>query len=560
MTFLKKYWNSVALAVIAIVFLCLRIPGLNQPYHQDEYKWAKIVAVNSPLAGTIPHPPLSEKTYILADRVFGNAHLRMMPFVLSMVNLFLVYVVVRKRYGKRVAMWAAALFAISYYSILASLMVDTDGQVLPLFFLLGVYAYDQWQEQKEKKKQIIWFVAFLCALALGMLTKFSFVIPVAAFIVDWAWSHRESVSAKTRKKILISIGATLVVGVVGFVAAVHFIPALAATQLVTYTSRFFNIAHRNVFQVMVQALKAVMYASPLLIAPLFVARRDVFAKTRLWWIFLSIALMFYLVIFDFSVGALDRYLQAVVVPLVIMSSVFFTEVFEDGWTLTKKQILLPIVGGLGILALSFLPQVIPPHHPKTDWLIRVATLKWNFLFPFSGGSGPLGLYVSFLVIGVSFVAAVILCILIRKKPLAKKMLVATLLVIGVVYNAVFAEEYLFGKINGYAPVLLQHALAFISADTSIDNVISYNDIGSDELTAMGKSFGRLYIDPQYDQANLKKVNSFSGYYLVIDLPHINQDSMYAKYFSSCTSLYHEVSQRITSDVYDCRKANELKPL
>jgi len=115
----KKNKLRLALGVVLLLHLALRIPGLSQPYHQDEYKWAQIVAVGSPTAGTIPHPPLSELIYTITDRVFGNGHLRMTPFLFSILNLGLIFLVARKRYGDKTALIAAGLFSASFYSILA---------------------------------------------------------------------------------------------------------------------------------------------------------------------------------------------------------------------------------------------------------------------------------------------------------------------------------------------------------------------------------------------------------------------------------------------------------
>ena len=56
----KEY---IILLGIVVLFLVLRIPGLDNLYHQDEYKWPIIVNPALTEPGGIPHPPVGEFIY-----------------------------------------------------------------------------------------------------------------------------------------------------------------------------------------------------------------------------------------------------------------------------------------------------------------------------------------------------------------------------------------------------------------------------------------------------------------------------------------------------------------
>ena len=129
--------EKASLFLLVLIFLAIRLPGTSLPLHQDEYKWPLIVNPAN-IGGDIPHPPLSEFIYKSAGALVGyNVHFRFIPLLFATLNLTLFYFVLKKRFGKYVAFVGAILFTLSYFSILASLMVDTDGAIMPFFFLLS---------------------------------------------------------------------------------------------------------------------------------------------------------------------------------------------------------------------------------------------------------------------------------------------------------------------------------------------------------------------------------------------------------------------------------------
>jgi 4-amino-4-deoxy-L-arabinose transferase-like glycosyltransferase len=305
--------------VILAVFLLLRIPALNTPYHQDEYKWPLYAEGIVYKAGSVPHPPLTEFVYQISGKIFSLNDFRVTPLVFSILNLALLYIFVHRRFGFKTAIISSLFFTFSFYSVLASVMVDTDGAVLPFFFLLALIAYDFFKQSSGKKK---WVYALLTcgALFLGILVKLSSVLAIGAIIIDYFFETQEKLSPKQIAKYFAGM---LVFGVVivGFLfLAQNIFPGFSLAKGLHYWETFMRgFASRNFLQTAIQFFKALLYVSPFLVFVSFL-RNPFRGDTRVFSIFIFLGLFFYLILFDFSIGALDRYFEFLILPLCIMSA------------------------------------------------------------------------------------------------------------------------------------------------------------------------------------------------------------------------------------------------
>jgi 4-amino-4-deoxy-L-arabinose transferase-like glycosyltransferase len=551
--------NYLPIVVCILVLIFLRLPGIHTSYYQDEYKWPEIVAKNSPLAGTVPHPPLSEKVYVAADRIFGNNNLRVAPFLFSIANALLIFFIVRLLFGTSEALAAVSLFAISFYSVLASLMVDTDGQILPFYFLVATVGYLKWKDTQEKTRKLQWLGLFIVALGLGFLTKLSFIIPTGAFLVDYLFDYRRTLSKKILIRITIGFIAGLMLLYIVLVNAHYFFPSFNFQISFAYWLHFAKLTNRNYFQTLIELTKSILYLSPLLLLPLVLVTKETLRKTRLFFIFIGLGLIFYLVLFDFSGGALDRYFQFLIVLLCIISGPILVQRYKSANRPISFEVFIgTIIFAFCIYAIQFIRHVTPALHPKSEWLGRILHFKWNFLFPFNGGSGPLGFYVSWLFMALIWLFAIALIFGIKYNHKLQKPMLFIFIAIGLLYNGMFIEEYLVGGINGSSRTLLTHSLSYIQQDASIQHVTTYNDIGGFELMQMGKYRKRLYIDPKFNiQDKIASLNKYKEHYLIINIPQIDQDSVYAKYFNSCTVVHAESSRYISAIIYDCSKAPDV---
>lgn len=556
MRFSKR--EVLILLAIATLFLALRLPGVYSPYHQDEYKWPIIVNLSLTEPGGIPHPPLGEAIYRTTFNLLGSNNFRITPLVFGFANLFLIYFVVRRRYSEKAAQWSALFFTLSYYSVLASLMVDTDGQILPFFFLLSLWFYDSFCLSRDKKKWLWLFFIVFCML-LGVFVKTSFIISIAAIFADFIFSKWKGASKRTIVTYILGfIGSGILIFVALYLAQDIF-PGFSLSKIASYSGKFMKgFGDRNFLQIGIQFFKALLYLSPALIilglSSLYPYRREL----RLFHIFIIFGLLFYLVIFDFSEGALDRYLQFLIIPLCIVSGVVVEKYLNYKYTRPPDgqgimNYALPILIPIIIFSTQFLNHYIPPLYPKTEWISRILSLKWNFLYPFSGGSGPLPFYISFVFMAFVWICSLVLTIGAFIKSNFKKQVLASVLILGVLYNGVFIEEYLFGKINGSARKLVKASTEFIKNNKEISKVIVYNDNGAREIQETGKYARRLYATPQFEKSYRKILPDFNGHVLYINIPKVGDNNFYSNYLNSCKNIYERQDKYIKAIVFNCKK-------
>ncbi len=550
--------KKILLPVIVIVFLLVRLPGVHLPLHQDEYKWPTITDPSYKSEVSIPHPPLGEFIYRTAGYVVGfNTNFRFVPLFFGAINLLLLYYLVEVVFGRKEAVIVSLVWSLSYFSVLASLMVDTDGEILPFFFLLSLISYYKLLKL-EGKSRYKWGILLCVFMLLGLLVKVSFILAVGAIILDFLYLQKSSLSKKNVFKYLLVLCGAGGVFILILILSQKIFPFFNLSTSVSYWEHFATL-NRGWFQTLIQCIKAILYASPALIVLPFFGKREDLNKTRVFVFFLMLAFIFYVILFDFSTGALDRYLQLIVLPLSILSGLSISNFLWKPDQNKKEYFVFGLLVAAALVFLQFLPHYVPPLHPKTEWIGRTLSLKWNFLYPFSGGSGPLGFYVSFLFIALAWIISTITFIAYFVKPKYYQLFFSLILAIGLTYNGLFIEEYLFGLFNGSAARLLTPAVLFMKNDPEIKMVTVYNDNGGYEIQQIGKYRKRLYVDPKFD-INLKvdSLNKYKEHYFVLDVPRIDPNSVYVRYFNSCKVVYKETDQNMSATIYDCRNAPDIK--
>ena len=559
LSFTKKHKYWFLLGLMFVFFISLHLFGIHAPYHQDEYKWVFYSHPELVAPGTVAHPPLTEFIYTRIGPIVGDSNFRFIPFFFGILDFFLLFYLAKIIFDKKTALWVTFLFTISFYSLLATLMVDVDGAIMPFFFLLLAVGYFKWKQLgTESKNKWKWILLMLIGAIGGFMIKVSAILPIVAIFLDFVLDQKVF---SDKKKIFKYLGYA-VLGAIALVlllfGAKLIFPFFNLEYAFKYWEHFVVFSGRGWLQTFIQFFKSILYTSPLLVIPAFLINKDIWKKTRVFFIFIFFGLFFYLIAFDFSGGALDRYFQFLIVPLAIISGAVFANYFENHKA-RMKSVFLITVASIIVFLIQFINNVTPPLYPKTEWVHRALSLKLNFLFPFMGGSGPLPFYISFAFITICWVVSVVLFLIYFTKKDFKALALTGILILGVSYNAAFIEEYLFGGINGSAVKLVMDSEAFIASDKDIKQVTVYNDNGGYNIMQTGKYHKRLYIDPKFDITNkVEDLNQYKEHYLVIDIPHIDPNSVYAKYFDSCPVVFSEQSGAISAKIYDCRKAPDLK--
>ena len=105
-----KDYKIKILLIIFLVFILIRLPGVSLPYHQDE--WKNVNSAESIQSAGLffgnGHPPLMQMWFVAGHALFGENHFRMFPLLFSLGAAILVYLIVRRRFEQRAALFATA--------------------------------------------------------------------------------------------------------------------------------------------------------------------------------------------------------------------------------------------------------------------------------------------------------------------------------------------------------------------------------------------------------------------------------------------------------------------
>lgn len=549
--------EKILLALLLTLFISIRLFDVHLPYYRDEIKNAVHGALLEGINASSGHPPLAGWIitaggfFFGQNLFFGQDYLRLLPLLFGTGSFLLLYVLMRLCLSARAALWGGLLYAISPYGVFASLMVDLDGAILPFFAVAAFLAYELLRRKPEHRR--LWWAMLGIALALGALTKLSFVLVVAALCMD---SILRLYALGKRRTALYVVGIlvsspVLVFGIATLSVVVF--PSLDIRVVFGHIMDYVRLSGRNYMQIVYESLKAILYLSPLLIVPVFFISKKTFSTLRPLALYLGAALIFYLIVFDFSLSALDKYLMVAIVPLCALSGAALSET-EIHWNRSSRYWLIA-----GLLFASFLvivqslPHVVYPLHPKGDWMRRILALQWNFLVPFTGGAGPLGFYSSWLFLGMSWLVAFCVGVtgLIRRNVSSIKPFI---LITGIAYCVIMLFDMLLGYPHGDSSKVLNDAIRYIQETPSVHSVITYNDAGGYKISQMGKYFRRMLVAPKYEKSYQDVFSKFKGHLLVVDIPPIYHDSLYWRYILLCRPEFVSRSGYISATLYNCSDA------
>src|SRR3989344_5019106 len=540
---IKALRSNYGLLLLVLLFIATRFLGLDQLYHQDEYRWVSQVYTTEFGEVDSPHPPIMQSTLSLVGKMFGYDNLRVAPFVFGILNLILIYAVSLKITGNRkIAYLSSGLYVVSVYGLIANLMMDIDGAVMPFFVLLTYYLYLKYIKDGDGK-----FLLFLIAVAIaGFLTKLSFILFAAALAVEYLWVLYGRGKLKTNlKKLFYLFGGAAVL-----VAAVYIFYGSSHPWFIEYTIRrfdTFNFGSRAYFELFLRLLKFFIWLSPLLFLPMVYGlfRKDFFTKYRLWYVYSLFNLLFYLVIFDFARLPVERYFMFIIAPAAIISGQVVYSLFSG---LNKKHFFLSVLGFAVLLAFTFLIAYdVVPLNPKEAYVQKVKNLDFNFLIPMTGGSGPIGFYVSAPFVLGSWIVG-LFWLLFNKKKLA----IAFFVVFGVGYNVLLSSENLAGAFYGNVNNITKKSVEYVINNKEVDDnsVVTYYDAGVYYLKIADKYLGRFYTAPSRDYSS--RLTSHRGHYMIVDFPAIDKDSLYWKLVSKCELAQKFTDKYVDSYIFDCR--------
>lgn len=539
--------NSRWFLVILLLFALSRFLGADQVYHQDEYRW--IMQADPHYDDVSPHPPLTKYYFRMAGLVLGFEHMRWAVLLFSVGNLILLYLVSLKLTKNRnIALAASALFSLNVYSIIASLQIDIDGAVLPFFVLLGFLSYLNLLE-KEKSKKLWWFLMAVSIVG-GFFSKLSFALFIGTMVLDYCLRlYRDGVGAwKIIKYIFLRLIAPI--AFLGFIFY-FFYSNESGGVIIDYARHFnsLNFGSRAYADLAFKIIKSLIWLSPFLTLPVLWGLFDpAFIKRYAFlYLYLAVNLIFYLVLFDFAKLTLERYFMFLVVPAVIISAEVIYNLLK-GIDIRKNYFeIVAVLILFAAFSLSILTAYhdVVPLNPKIEYVNHLKSLNLNFLIPTTGGSGPIGFYVSAQFIFWSWVLCTA-CLLAQKK----RLLVYIFLIFGLGYNIVLSGEYLAGNSYGSVDRVAKESLEYVIDNNEIKDVITYYDTGAYYLRINNKYSARFYTAPSRDYR--ERMNAFRGHYMIVDFPVIDKKSEYWQLISRCALDKKITDKYVDSYIFDCR--------
>lgn len=531
--------NNRWLLILVVFFIITRIFGLGQLYHQDEYRWASIANPEEFGELNSPHPPIMEALFDLAGKFLGYDNLRLVPLILSVINLILVFIISFKLTGRRsVAYLASALFILNVYSFIANLMIDIDGAGLPLFVLLTYYFYLKVFKDNDKK-----FIGPLIAAIIGgFLVKLSFILFIGALAVEYLWTlYDKGVLKNEIKKAALVFGFLIVAGVI-----VYSLYGLSHPLFIKYSSgfKYLNFSSRAYFDLFLRLFKFFIWFSPLLFFPMIhgLFKKETLIKYRPWYIYTLFNLLFYLVIFDFTRLPVERYFMFIIIPAILISADILQKFISR---IDKKYLIIGATTFILILIwVLSIEQAVIPLNPKDAYLDKIKEFDLNFLIPLTGGSGPIGFYISAQFVFWTWLVCAI-GLFMNKKRWA----VSLFLIFGVAYNILLSHENLTGIMYGSVNNITEKSLGYVIKNPNINKVITYYDAGAYYLLLADKYEARFYTAPTRDYT--ARMMAYRGHYMIVDFPAIDKHGLYWELISQCKLEKTFTDKYVNSYIFNC---------
>ncbi len=131
----------------------------------------------------IEHPHFGYYPYLLFLEIFGTRDfvIRLVPFLFSLIELALIYLIAKKWFGKKVALYTIILFSLTYFATFNALSPEGDGSIIGVISILlfyCLYEYYSNNNNNSNNKQSARAMLFFTGIFLGVL----FLIKVRAIL------------------------------------------------------------------------------------------------------------------------------------------------------------------------------------------------------------------------------------------------------------------------------------------------------------------------------------------------------------------------------------------
>ena len=431
----------IIFVLLLFIFLAIRMVGLDSPLYDDEVD--HLLSIYNPqdfwLNSNSTKPPLISWTNLLFSFAFGEEiwKFRGLMVFFGMSTLILTFLLSKKLYkNDKAALISTAIMGFSFYHILASLQVGSYI-VLAFFYLVFFMVYLHYKSTKKKLFLIISGIVFGLALLLRESAILMLLIVGIYELLDII-KKRDWKLIVDKAKIMLPI---LLIG--GAIFSIF--PLLNHFASLHLTERVIgNVAKRMVVGFSLMGFSMFLFwATPFLVGLFSIGAIEGYKeksnKLPLIWFFT--VLLFYLIMIPI-LGDFSTYFVNLIIPMALIGGHFLSKI---KWK-TKYWLMGGLVFILSYMMFNRLNKGILEYVPRLMdvYLSRLTNFDWNFLFTYTGSSGPM-FFFSFKAIMIAYIISFILIILffIFKNKNIRKYFLVIFIGFSFAFNVVVVQEYLF---------------------------------------------------------------------------------------------------------------------
>jgi 4-amino-4-deoxy-L-arabinose transferase-like glycosyltransferase len=514
-------------------------------------------------------PPLTTWIRSAFASLFGlsTTLLKTVSIIFGLLTITIVYLLAKELYDKRTALIASVLLSLSAWHILGTTSISFDGAFLTLFYLTTIFFFVKYMQNSQKKYLVFTGISF----GLAMLTKLNAIL-ILIILFLYALMYARSKSIKTRIiSTLKDFTWIIVLGAVLF----SIFPIIAAltdwsyfTVVLGHTAVFHNASFNIVF-LLIQYMLALLWAGPLFLGIYLVSLFTFEKKDALMHIWIGVIVLFFTFVVQENFRPVERYFLVLLPALCILGGAVISRILSQQVprrTLNAhiKWFLVAFVLSLVVIfALNLVHNDILPFYPKTAFIDHVIHFAWNFLVPFTGDQGPIGMYVSFSSIAFAFAISLIGLMIFfitrhRNKLLAKNFFLI-FLAAGLAFNLFMWQEMVFSSTNPNIDKISKETITYAWENNLPEPVYVFRNY------ALHYYLDRSYFDVRSidfgDINNETKLQDVfkglknRGTLIIIDFPKIGDDHMLWKYANDTCTLMQKISDKNIplGYIYTCGK-------
>jgi 4-amino-4-deoxy-L-arabinose transferase-like glycosyltransferase len=600
------------LFIFLILAVCIRAQGLDLALYSDEAGWANdLIKSNLDNIEYVPHPPLMIVLQQTMNKI-TNADIisfRLVPFLISIMNTIIIYIIARRWYNKKTAIIAVALFTVSYWATQASLQIDMDGSLIMTWFLLAaIFTSNYFKKEKVEEKQegnreieekankltnnnsntkLKNQTLLGIVLGLIMLSKYTGIL-LFAMVFVYAIIKTKNI----KKTIQFLLVPTIVSGIV-----FSLFPLWTYLTGNTLFSNTLGHTGGDWYLTLVRPLTYLfLWATPLLfyftLLHFCEKRKEKNEEEKggkeesaqrlkkeyekdndiLLTVWIGVIFLFYTFIISGKAPTFGRYFMPMIPPLILLSARYIAK-----QEFTRKQTIKGIIAFIAtylLFKIINLKTTTILNHNINNYINSALQFKLQFLFPYTGSSGPF-FWISFTNIALTLTVTTILLSIIMYKTCSKKeekkknisSYIMMLLVISAAFNMLLITEYIYSPTQPSHTEITNDIVKFLFRN-GLENRRTYTSVFQQGIFFHTvKKFPDKQIqyivdsDGEYNtEYYQKELIDKEGVAVIIDMPMAldKEGEMWDELNKQCKRTDFEDKGKIAGFVFDCEKPKQFK--